>query len=152
MKLNSANFGRAKATPWESHVFQRPDLENFGKMFVCPICKEITRCKNSYIQHMDDTHASNASKRNYPCPKCVFCFHNRTSFYNHMNESHQKSEEVIKVEHTIFCRHCSKTFEALEDFESHFESFEEGTKIPCPFCRPAKNLATVNAYRVHKHR
>ena len=70
-----------------------------------------------------------------------------------MKESHEKSEEVVKVEDTkIFCRHCSKTFEAIDDFESHFGSFEEGEKIPCPFCRPAKNLATVNAYRVHKHR
>ena len=128
----------------------------FSRMVACPICKVNLKTKYGYLQHYDSVH-SMGQKKNYRCPFCPLSFR-RNSFYTHIAQSHsnenfeqkEELEEAVKIEE-IYCRHCSQTFNSIKNFELHVQNLEKGVTFPCPYCK-RKNLASYDAYRMHKSR
>ena len=122
-------------------------------MVACPICKVNLSTKNGYFQHCDSVHLL-GQKKNYRCPFCPLIFR-RGSFYKHLAQSHsnenfEQEQEAVKIEE-IYCRHCSQTFNSIKSFELHGQNLEKGVTFPCPHCK-RRNLASYDAYRMHKSR
>ena len=120
-------------------------------MYTCPKCQTVVKSKYGYIQHMDGHFTS--SNKNIPCPICKLGLGtSRQTFYKHMS-SHDtpKVESPAESEETLYCGHCDTSFPSKKSIETHFQTFEDGIKIPCPFCK-SKSLPSFAAYKMHKTR